>query len=87
MCNIRYWECEHYHPENPPESRCITEDSVGCCIDEETNYQIFKGWNEDILKYMKELCQIKNISISEYIQGLIKRDLADSGLLIINGII
>ncbi len=36
---------------------------------------------------MKQLCQIKEISISEYLQELVKRNLMDTGLLKIYEII
>lgn len=87
MCRVDYWNCESYIPKNPDEHKCVKDSNIGHCTTEQQIEQIFKKWDSDIYKFMKQLCQIKEISISEYLQELVKRDLMDTGLLKIYEII
>lgn len=89
ICPEDWRNCNDYVSENPDASQCMPDSSIGFCTKKkEIKEKLEKlGFNKEESQLIEELCQIKNLTVSEYIQGLVKRDLIDIGLLIINGII
>lgn len=89
MCRDDYYNCEYYHLENPDEHKCVKDSNVGYCTEKiEKNEELKNiGFNDDEIVFINQLCQIKNLTVFEYIRELVKEDLLDSGFLIINNII